>query len=610
MRAEIGGEEKSYLAKNGSRIPISLSASAMLGKDGQRQGIVYVAQDITARKRIDAELVEARDAALESARLKSEFLANMSHEIRTPMNGVIGMTGILLDTDLTLEQREFAETIGSSAESLLTIINDILDFSKIEAGKLEFERLNFDLRAAIESTMELLAEQAQAKGLELAALVHSDVPALLRGDPGRFRQILTNLTANAVKFTERGEVIVRATKESETDSHVLIRFTVTDTGIGVSEAAQGRLFQAFVQNDGSTTRKYGGTGLGLAISKQLVTLMGGEIGVESEPGSGSTFWFTARLEKQPLAARAAAPLSLGNLESLRVLIVDDNATNRTILIHQTASWKMIPSEAEDGKRALEMLRAAAEQNKSYDIVLLDLHMPVMDGFELAKTIKADPSIAGVPLVIMPSYGRRGDGQVARDIGIAGYLTKPVGQSQLFDCLVTVMGKSGARGSQPAAPAPTRMVTRHILKENEQKARALILIVEDNIINQKVAARQVGKLGYRADVAANGLEALDALRRIPYDLVLMDCQMPEMDGYAATAAIRKREGQSLHTPIIAMTANAMEGDREKCLAAGMDDYISKPVKVEDLAIMLERWQPRRSSPIEETEDAGMALMARD
>ncbi len=558
-----------------------------------------VFRELRARRRVETELGSARDVALSSAKTKSEFLANMSHEIRTPMNGIIGMTGLLVDTKLTVEQREFAVTVQNCADSLLTIINDILDFSKIEAGKLTFELLDFDIRQVVESTIEILAERAQSKNLELISLIDPNVPVDLCGDAGRLRQVMLNLLSNAVKFTDQGEVSLHVRAETVTPTDVRLLFEIIDTGIGLGADAQARIFQPFSQADGSTTRKYGGTGLGLAISRGLVERMSGQIGVRSETGVGSNFWFTAQLTKQ--ASPPSRPVRRAP-QSLRVLVVDDNAACCQALGAMLDSWNIKFAFAHSGRDALSTMRTAGAAGDPFQIALLDMQMPGMSGLALTEEIKRDPVLASTQIIIMHTIGRRGSSSSWAEAGINGYVTKPVKQSALFDAIMdAVATPSGPRLGVSVPKQQTFKTTTELSKMMMRPVTAprlssfRVLLAEDNMVNQKVALRQLLNLGFRADAVANGREVIDALSRIPYKIVFMDCQMPEMDGYQATQVIRNRTGHGDKVTIIAMTANALEGDRETCLAAGMDDYLSKPVKQEDLERMLRRWLPGEAFP---------------
>jgi signal transduction histidine kinase/DNA-binding response OmpR family regulator/HPt (histidine-containing phosphotransfer) domain-containing protein/PAS domain-containing protein len=591
----------------------------------QHQLIRTATQLQEANRRLD----EALTVAQESVRAKATFLAMMSHEIRTPMNGVIGMTTLLLETALSPEQKTYTETIRQCGESLLHVINDVLECSKIEAGKLELECINFDVRAAVEDILAQFAQRAEVKGLELAGLVHADVPTALRGDPARLRQVLTNLVGNALKFTEKGEVTLQAYLEADAPDSTLIRFEVTDTGIGITPDTQAKLFKPFVQGDSSTTRKYGGTGLGLTISKQLIELMGGHIGMTSTVGQGSTFRCTARFSKQADSPRAILPSE--DLAGRRVLIVDDNESHRMILRHLVTGWGMTADLAEDAEKALRRIAETSARGISYDLAILDIMMPGKDGLQLARELRQHPAAAGLRVIVLTSLLHRNHAEQAQQAGAVGCLSKPVRHDQLRECLRKILaGKRDAASTHSAAAIPTASSRGPAPADTGPKPH--VLIVEDNAINQKLAARMMEKLGYHPHVAGNGQEALAALAKDDYSLILMDCQMPVLDGFEATRIIREREAslgrpaspsqrgeqdtpdeaqdtqekrRTEHIPIIAVTANAMQGDRTRCLAAGMDDYIAKPIQLELLRKVLKRWAPPPTAPVG-TVEAGSAV----
>jgi len=570
--------EVEILAKDGQRVPVEIN-TRLIYSEGLPVGVQAIARDMTERKRAEEQLQQAKEAAEAASRAKSDFVANMSHEIRTPLNAIIGMTELALDTDLTAEQRESLEAVKTSSESLLTVINDILDFSKIEAGKFGFDRIVFNLRDSLGETMKSLALRAHQKGLELLYRVDPRAPEHLEGDPTRLRQVIANLVGNAIKFTERGEVVLKVETESQTENDALLHFAVTDTGIGIPREKQQIIFEAFAQADGTTTRQFGGTGLGLTISSQLVEMMGGHIWVESDPGQGSTFSFTARFALPKELVKGFVPQEPVRLQDRPVLVVDDNATSRRILEEMLANWRMKPAMADGGWTALAAMQRARDAGKPYPLVLLDAQMPDMDGFALAERIKKDATLAGATVMLLTSAGQRGDAARCRELGIVAYLMKPVRQPELLNAILLALGQVSQR------PKRTPLITRHTLREARRKLR--ILLAEDNLVNRQLAVRMLEKRGHVVLVAGNGREALETLKDQAIDLVLMDVQMPELNGLETSAAIRKGEkGTGRHLPIIAMTAHAMKGDRERCLAAGMDGYVSKPVKAEELFKMIE------------------------
>jgi PAS domain S-box-containing protein len=563
--------QESTIDPDGNRIEVLTTKVPLLDAAGQVIGLIGINRDITARVKNEVEVRKAREAAEEANRAKSEFLANMSHEIRTPMNGVIGMAELLLDTQLDSLQRDYAATIRDSGNALLTIINDILDFSKVEAGKLELEQLDMDLRDTFEDVARLLSIQAHAKGLEVTAQIDPTLPGLVKGDAGRIRQILLNLAGNAVKFTSNGEVSLEIKVLDTSVLGTRVKCEVRDTGIGIPADRLQLLFAPFMQVDTSTTRRFGGTGLGLSIVRRLVELMGGKTGVESVEGQGSVFWFTAHFAAVTDAPppRYAAPASL---RGSRVLVVDDNATNRKVLMGQLLLCGVEPMSASSADEALALLRQARAAGRPFDAALLDHQMPDCDGAQLGRIIVADETLHATRLILLTSSGQRGDSHMFADIGFAAYLLKPVAQLDLTESLTMAVSNSALSWHMKSQP----IVTRQALRATRQRSRRRVLLAEDNLVNQKVALRMLEKLECQVEVVADGQAAVAAWRKGSFDLILMDCQMPNMDGYEATREIRKLEEGTRHIPIVALTANAMKGDDEKCREAGMDNYLTKPI----------------------------------